>query len=236
MELQSDALSPTEMMIDGHKTFWTMIESVIIGDHHFPALLCRWDTERNIPVEYITKFSLEKVIGKGRVKNKLKKWKKNKEYIPFDQPKGTNPQIKQLIGDSMKSINCPNSGTLLEVGKVKNVFFGELSDKSCSQDENRPQKELCVRPSNESKEWKSYDILFEGIEFEELPEPEIYFREGPFLICMWHETRIYCSLAPWKTVYIENRVGGDSQMVTSSYVYNNEYHEGLQKLLSLILS
>ncbi len=223
-------------MIDGRNTFWTSkTESVTIEGFDFPALLCRWDTERNTPVEYITKFSLEKVIGKGKAKNKLKKWEKNRECIPFDQSHGKHPQIGTLIKDSMKSLNSPNSGTLLLVRKVENVFSHELIYSRPG--ENRPSKKLCVRPaSEERKEWKSYSILFEGIVFETLPEPEIYFREGPFLICMWHKTRIYCSLAPWKTVYIEKRVGGDSQMVTSSYVYDNEYREGIQNLLSLVLS
>lgn len=215
-----------------------MIESVIIEGVDFSALLCRWDTNTNTPVEYITKFSLEKVIGKGKVKNRLKKWEKNKEYIPFDQPQGKNPQINPLIKDSMKSVNCPCSGTLLSVCKVKNVFSKELvsSDRSGDQSENKPSKKLCVQLDIPTKEWKSYDILFEGIEFEKLPEPEIYFREGPYLICMWHGTRIYCSLSPWKTVYIENRMGGDSQLVLSSYVFDNGYKEGIEKLLSLVLS
>lgn len=143
----------------------------------------------------------------------------------------------------MKNSNCPNSGTLLLLAKVENVFSQELQQHS-RPIENRPSKKLCVRPetttptppNEERKQWKSYSILFEGIVFETLPEPEIYFREGTFLICMWHNTRIYCSLAPWKTVYIEKRVGGDSQMVTSSYVYDNEYREGIQNLLSIVLS
>lgn len=71
MELQEEEI---EMTIDGRNTFWTSkTESVTIEGFDFPALLCRRDTVGNTPAEYITKFSLEKVIGKGKVKNKLEK-------------------------------------------------------------------------------------------------------------------------------------------------------------------
>lgn len=229
MELQSE----TEIIIAGYRTFWTeSCESVIIEGTNIPVLLCRWHSMTNTPVAYITKFSLEKVIGKGKAKNRLKKWEKNTEYISFDQPRGKNAQICTLISDSMKSLNCPKSGTLLLVRKVKDVFSKELQMSERNEDD-RPTKKLCLQ---EIKEWKRYEVLFEGIEFEKLPEPGIYQREGPFLVCMWYDSRIYCSLLPWKTVYIEKRVGGNSSAVLSSYTYENEYHDGIQKLVSLLLS
>lgn len=223
-----------ERQIDKHKSFWKESkENVIIEGFDFPALQCQWDSEESIVMEYITKFSLEKVIGKGKVKNRLKKWEENYDYIVFDKQKNKNNEINKLINDSMKSSNCPHSGTLLLVSKVKIVFSQDLKDSHKKNENNNVAKKLCILPTNE---WTSYRVLFEEIEFDKLPEPHYYQRIGIFFVCMWFEGRVYCSLLPWKTVYIENRVGGDNKEVLSSYLFENNYSEGMQKLFSLLSS